>query len=471
MRKVAIVGAGAAGLSAAYDLTRLGHDVTVYEAADHVGGLAGGFKVPGWDWSLEHFYHHWFESDHSVLNLIREIGHGDKIVFPRPLTAVYHAGQFYPLDASLAALFPGRPWLDRIPGAGFLARGILALRFPAFSWSDRMRYGLIGLYLVLTPRWKPLERVTAHEWLSRWSGQRAYQALWEPLLVGKFGEENYRAVNMAWFWARVHKRSPRLGTFVGGFQAFFDALADEARKQGATIRLNIPVTEIAGCGSQVADASRQPRLLVRTSDDEAIYDAVVVTTSPRLLTKLAPGLPASYTEGLLKLKSMGAVVLILALKHQLSEQGFYWHNLPKGEGFPFLNLCEHTNYVSPEHFGGDHIVYCGDYLDADHGYFRLSKEELLARFMPALQRFNPKFEPDWVRDSWSFKEAYAQPVPPVNHSQSIPDLCTPLPGLYLASMSQVYPWDRGSNYAVALGRQVAQMVHRDEGPKTKDKAR
>jgi protoporphyrinogen oxidase len=451
---VAIVGAGMAGLSAAYNLTRLGHNVTVYEAADCVGGLAGGFKVPGWDWSLERFYHHWFESDHDVLNLIREIGHGDKIVFPRPLTAVYHAGKFYPLDASLAALFPGRPWLDRIPAAGFLARGILALKFPGFSWPDTIRHGLIGAYLVLTPWWKPLERVTAHEWLRRWSGPRAYRALWEPLLIGKFGEEKYRQVNMAWFWARVHKRSPRLGTFVGGFQAFFDALADKVRDQGATIRLNTPVTEIA-------DSHLQPQLLVRTTSDEALYDAVIATTSPRLLTEIAPGLPASYTEQMLKLKSMGAVVLILALKHQLSEQGFYWHNLPKDAGFPFLNLCEHTNYVSPEYFGGDHIVYCGDYLDAKHEYFRLTKKELLVRFLPALKRFNPRFEPDWVKDSWLFKEKYAQPVPPVDHSQNIPALRTPIPGLYFASMSQVYPWDRGTNYAVEIGRQVAEMVNQD----------
>jgi protoporphyrinogen oxidase len=137
--------------------------------------------------------------------------------------------------------------------------------------------------------------------------------------------------------------------------------------------------------------------------------------------------------------------------------------LPKGEDFPFLNLCEHTNYVGPQHFGGDHIVYCGDYLDAGHEYFSLSKEELLARFLPALKRFNPQFEPDWVKDSWLFKEAYAQPVPPVNHSQNIPDLRTPIPGLYFASMSQVYPWDRGSNYAVELGRRVARMVHQAGG--------
>ena len=155
---------------------------------------------------------------------------------------------------------------------------------------------------------------------------------------------------------------------------------------------------------------------------------------------------------------MGAVVMILALKHQLSEEGFYWFNIPKSAGFPFLALVEHTNFVSPEYFGGDHIVYCGDYLDPEHEYFRLSEADLLERFLPVLPRFNPKFTPDWVRKTWLFRTAYAQPIPELNHSRNIPAIRTPLPGLFFASMSQVYPWDRGTNFAVEIGRRAARMM-------------
>ena len=109
------------------------------------------------------------------------------------------------------------------------------------------------------------------------------------------------------------------------------------------------------------------------------------------MAKLAPDLPAEYLGGLLNLKSMGAVVLILALKHQLSKEGYYWYNLPKSAGFPFLALVEHTNFVPAEQFGGDHIVYCGDYLDPSHEYFSLSQEELLERFLPSFKRINPDF--------------------------------------------------------------------------------
>jgi protoporphyrinogen oxidase len=129
-----------------------------------------------------------------------------------------------------------------------------------------------------------------------------------------------------------------------------------------------------------------------------------------------------------------------------------------------MGLVEHTNYIDRRHYGGDHVVYCGDYLQAEHPFMQLPKEELLALYLPALKRVNPGFDADWVRASYLFRTDYAQPVPPINHSQSIPPLPTPIPGLYFASMSQVYPWDRGTNYAVEIGRRAASLVIKDTPP-------
>jgi len=423
---IAIIGAGFAGLATAYELTKHGHTVVAYEAASQGGGLASGFKAEGWAWTMEHFYHHWFASDYAIINLARELGVGDKLYFKAPVTAIYHQGGMYPFDTPLAVL-----------------------RFPHLGFADKMRTGLVIAYLRLLRNWHSLERTTAHEWLPRWMGRRAYEVVWEPLLIGKFGDD-YQQVNMAWFWARIHKRSKRLGYFVGGFQTLADALVERVRQQGGTLRFNTRVEEIA------PDA--EGGLRVRSANGDETFDRVIATVSPRLLAKLVPVLPSHYLAQLQNLKSYGAVVLILALKRQLL-RGVYWLNLPKGEGFPFLALVEHTNFADPQHYGGDHLVYCGDYLPPTHRYFQMTQDELLNLFLPALQRFNPEFEPHWVRTSWLFREPYAQPVAPVNYSQHIPPLQTPLPGLYFASMSQVYPWDRGTNYAVELGQQVAKMIH------------
>src|SRR5574340_992466 len=209
----------------------------------------------------------------------------------------------------------------------------------------------------------------------------------------------------------------------------------------------------SGSSTQVEriDPLEGGKVSVKTAGGEAeTFDRCLVTVGPGLLARMAPALPQDYLQGLLSLKSMGAVVLVMALNHQLSEKGYYWFNLPKSAGYPFLALVEHTNFVSPEHFGGDHIVYAGDYLEEGHEYFSLTKEELLERLLPKMTSFNPKFTPDWVRKTWLFRTAYAQPVPLVNHSKNIPAIKTPLDGLYFASMSQVYPWDRGTNFAVCI---------------------
>jgi protoporphyrinogen oxidase len=312
-----------------------------------------------------------------------------------------------------------------------------------------VRFGLVTVYLKYFASWKPLERYTAHEWMRRVYGPRLYNVLVEPLLVGKFGP-HYKEVNMAWFWARFKARSTRLGTFEGGFQAFSDALADRLQAMGVEIRLSTPVARI--------QPKAPGKWKVEASAGGGEFDRVLVTTSPALLARIVPDLPEDYLKGLLSLKSMGAVVMVLSLKHELSQQGYYWYNIPKSAGFPFLALVEHTNFVSSEQFNGEHIVYIGDYLEPSHEYFQLSKEALLERFMPSMKRINPNFDPAWLNNSWLFRTTYAQPIPLVNHSKNIPAIRTPLDGLYFASMSQVYPWDRGTNFAVEIARKAARLM-------------
>jgi protoporphyrinogen oxidase len=287
--KIAIIGAGFGGMAAAYDLKKAGHDIVIYESANFVGGLASGFKEPHWDWSVEKFYHHWFQSDSSMLGLIEELGWSDQVVFPRPLTVMYHNGKFYPFDSILNALL--------FPGLGF---GL-----------DKIRFGFVGLFLRLTNNWKALEKMTADSWMRKWAGKRVYEKMWKPLLVGKFGPF-YRDVNMAWMWARIKARTTRLGTFEGGFQNFASLFADRLRAMEVEIRLGAKVESIK---------REQDKLWVRSDGKSESFDKVLVTTSPSLMAKLSPQLPESYLKGLLELKSMGAVVMVLSLKHQLSKEG------------------------------------------------------------------------------------------------------------------------------------------------------
>jgi protoporphyrinogen oxidase len=432
-KNIAIIGAGAAGMAAAWDLVRAGHTVTIYEAGERVGGLAAGFKDEKWNWTLEKFYHHWFESDKNILGLIEELGLRDKVIFPRPKTSFWINGNLYRSEISPSALFLPIPHLSKF------------------------RFGATGLFLKLAPAsvGEYLERFTADAWMRYFMGEAPYNTFFRPLLIGKFGEE-YDKVNMAWMWARIKSRTLRLGTFEGGFQAFLDALAQALQQRGVTIHLNSPA-------EQIALKEMQPALTVK--GETHIYDAILSTTSPNAMLKLTPMLKDThYGDQLSELKSIGGLCVVLALNQELLTDGTYWLNLPASTAdktkndFPFLALVEHTHYMDKAHYGGDHIIYCGDYAPADHEYFTMSEEALVERFLPALKKVNPAFDKSWIRKWWVWRAPYAQPVPYVNHSERIPPLATPVPGVYFASMSQVYPWDRGTNYAVEMGRRVAGMM-------------
>ena len=428
--KIAVIGTGFGGMAAAYDLVKAGNTVTLYEAESTPGGLAAGFKEPDWEWSVEKYYHHWFTSDEHMFRLFRELGVEDRVMILSPKTVMYHKGKFYPFDSITSALL--------YPGLGY---GL-----------NKIRFGLVGLYLRFTNRWQPMEQTTVAEWMKKWAGEKVYTQMWEPLVMGKFSEKYANQVNMAWMWARLHARTTRLATYQGGFQAFADEFAAILAKMGVKFAYRTVVKQLM--------SEKESGLTLSTTHGNETYDRALVTISPALLSKMAPQLPEDYLKGLLDLKSMGAVVMTLALKHQLSREGYYWYNLPKDAGFPFLALVEHTNFLSPQKFGGNHIIYCGDYLDPAHEYFQLSKEELLQRFTPSLKKINPNFETGWITGSWLVKTNYAQPVPLLNHSRHIPSIETPLKGLYFASMSQVYPWDRGTNFAVEIGRRAADLMLR-----------
>ncbi len=440
-RRVAIIGGGIAGLTAAYDLAQQTDlAVTVYESSDILGGLAAGFKGRAeWDWPLEQFYHHLFTNDDAIIGLTREIGLADALAIHNPVTAFFIQGKTYPLDSALRVL-----------------------QFPLLPLIDRLRMGLVIAYLRYHPQrpWQRFDKLLADEWLSRWMGRRAYNLLWQPMLQGKFGA-HYAEVNLAWFWARIVKRTPKLGYYRGGFQTFVDGLAAAAQQRGVQVHTGARVQGVRPASHAAGQGAGQGGYWVEIAGQAPVaYDVVLSTVSPGLMQRLVPDLPADYLGELAALKSMGAVVTTIALKQPLLRD-IYWANIPKREGLPFLALVEHTNMIDPAHYGGDHLIYIGDYLDPDHRYFDLSADELLAEFMPHLTKFNPNFTPDWVRGAWVHKAKYAQPVPPVGYAAMIPAVRTPLNGLYFASMSQVYPWDRGTNYAVEMGRNVAAMIRSD----------
>ena len=421
MAGVAVIGAGALGLAAARRLAAGGARVTVFEREPRPGGLAAGFKVgPSW---LEKFYHHVFRTDRRIVELIGELGLGDRLVWGSPPTANLREGETYRLDNPLAVL-----------------------RFEPLSVPARLRLGLAVAAIKALPSPEPLEGQTATAWLRRWMGDEAYEAVWKPLLAGKFGREAEN-IGMPWFWARVHDRTPQLGYLRGGFQLLYDALADDLRRRGGRLELGHEVRSIG---------ARDGSVVVETADGEHAFAAALCSLPTRLFLRLARDLPADYVAHFSRGGDhYSAHCLILELDRPL--QSAYWLNVTD-PGYPFLALVEHTRWLPPADYGDRHLVYLGNYLPPDDPLFSMSDQAVLDRFLPHLRRINPRFERSWVAATHVFKAPFAQPIVRVGYRRSLPPHRTPLRNVWLANMAHVYPHDRGQNYSALLGESVADRL-------------
>jgi protoporphyrinogen oxidase len=421
--KIGIIGAGFTGLSAAYRISKAGENVSLFESEPNPGGLAAGFRVKGWEWALEEHYHHWFTSDWSVRNLAKEMGH--EVKFFRPKTSVLIRDGIFQLDSPFSLL-----------------------KFPYLPLLDRIRTGAVLAYLKMTPFWKMLEGKTAESYLRKTMGDRSWDIIWKPLFVGKFG--NYASsIPASWFWARIKKRSASLGYPDGGFGSFANSICKRIKEMNGEIYFNSNIVSVL---------KKDNRFLLTLSDGKSLeFDKIICTLPSFIFTKITYDLPKSYVSSLKTLKSLSAITLILVIKEKFLKDGTYWINV-NDRTYPFLAVVEHTNFIDPKYYNGERIIYIGNYLPQDHEYLDYSKEKLIETFLPYLKRINNKFSKFWIINSFLFSAKYAQPIIPLNYSKEIPSMVTPIDGLYLANIQQVYPWDRGTNYAVELGNKVADLV-------------
>jgi protoporphyrinogen oxidase len=356
-------------------------------------------------------------------------------------------------------------WLPS--NVGYFANGTIyplngardLLKLPILPFHDRLRVGLVTAYLQRVRNWKPYEKVTAQKWLTRAMGERAYSRTFGAQLDAKFGRYADQ-IAMVWFWGKIwlrttSRRSPlegeKLGYPIGGFGVVIDALVEAARNAGATL--------VSGSGPSKLERATGGSWTVEIDGQEPrTFDAVIGSVPSPIFARLAPQLPEEYRTKLLSLDYEAAVVVLLETDRKLSDT--YWMNIAD-PSMPFTAIIEHTNFVAPGNYNGKHYVYLSKYLEPDDPYFTMSEDDVIASYLPHLQKVNREFDRSWISRFWVFRERAAQPIITLNYSERIPDHRTPLPGLYLANTSQIYPEDRGTNYSVRLGNQIAEMVASD----------
>ena len=417
--KVLIIGGGFTGLAAATHLVDRDVEVEVWEASDRLGGLAKGFEVDDWDWGLEKYYHHVFANDRKIIDLSCKVGW--PAFFNRPVTNVWADGREEQLDSPISLLsYSGLNFWQRM----------------------RMGAGLASLKMIFSKELgQELERYKVSEVLPLLIGRKSYQKVWEPLLIAKFGKYADE-VNMAWFWARVVKRTSKLGYFEGGFGKLAEKIGGYIESKGGAVRLNEKAKRVEKSNG---------RLVVNGEE----FDRVLLTVPSGLVNNIV----GEKVIDLPEINYLWGQTLVLEMEKSFIES--YWLNILE-RNCPFLVAVEHTKFIDKEKYGDSHVLYLGNYLEEDDERLDMKKEELLEMFLPYLKKINPSFENNWIKRSWKFQSPYAQPVFPVNYSEEILSLKTKIDGLYMANMSQVYPWDRGTNFAVDIGERAAKLILKDK---------
>jgi protoporphyrinogen oxidase len=428
---VVVVGAGFTGLSAAHALSRNGLKVCVVESDAAVGGLAGTFQFSD-GVRLEKFYHHWFNNDLYVPMLAKELGLEKEIITMPTKTGMY---------------FNSRMWR--------LSNPLDLLGFKPLPFLDRIRLGLLVLKVRRIKNWQSIENLSIREWLESLCGKNVFKIVWEPLINAKFSIYAEQ-VNAVWMWKKLNLRGStrnekggeELAYFKGGFGKLAEAITLEIQKKGGCVITNATVSGLNIKANKV-ESLNTSRSVIRGSH------FLFTPAFPIIANIFSDVADSEWLSKLRRVRYLGNMCLVLRLKKSLSET--YWLNV-NDPGFPFVGVIEHTNFDTPENYKGSHIVYLSRYLPAEDPKWHFSDEDYLKFSFEHLQRMFPDLDESWLIDYKVWRSEFAQPVTERHYSQYIPGIETPFKNACIASMAQIYPEDRGTNYAIRDGKLIADHI-------------
>ena len=425
-----IIGGGILGMTLAYRLAQQGKKVTLYESASQVGGLTSAWQLGDIVW--DRHYHVTLLSDTHLRSLLKELDLEEDIQWVETKTGVYAEGKLYSVSNALEFL-----------------------QFPPLRLIDKLRLGLTIIYASKLKDWRKLERITVAEWLRCWSGDRTFKKFWLPLLRSKLGD-NYQKVSAAFIWAiiarlyaarRTGLKKEMFGYLPGGYARILKRFSQVLVTAGVKIKLNCKVTQVEGIGRSVR--------LELSNGKEQILDQVVITTAAPIAAQICHGLTPREKMQLKGIQYQGIICASVLLKQPLAD--FYVTNITDS-WVPFTGVIEMSTLVDKKAFGGHNLVYLPKYVAPDDPAFKLTDQELQAKFISVLMLMYPHLKADDFLSFQVSRVRYVLPISTLNYSQQLPPMTTSIPGVHIVNSAHILNGTLNVNETIQLAEKASQYL-------------
>jgi protoporphyrinogen oxidase len=423
--RFAVVGGGLLGMTTAWNLVKAGHQATIFEAAPDCGGLASAWQLDEVVW--DRHYHVTLFSDLTLRALLQELALERDLRWVTAQTGFYVDGALYPFSSALDYL-----------------------RFPPLSPVQKLRLGSTILRAARITDWRPLEHVTAAEWLTRLSGRATFERIWLPLLRAKLGPNAERA-SAAFIWAiiarmygarRTGSKRELFGYVRGGYQRTLRRFERELRLRGVEIRTSSPVKRVEPLGEGIT---------VVTEGRADRFDRAVVTLAPPLAARLCPTLTAEERALCQGVEYQGIICASLLLDNPLTP--YYITNIADAS-IPFTAVIEMTALVDRNELGGKALVYLPKYVSVNDPAFALEDRTIEESFLSALERMHPTFSRKSVQAFRVSRVPYVFPIPTLGYSDRLPPMRTATRGLFMASSAHIVNGTLNVNETVGLANRL-----------------
>jgi protoporphyrinogen oxidase len=312
---VVVIGAGPAGLTAAYDLTRRGVPTVVFDADRQVGGLARTVVYKGFRFDIGG--HRFFTKVSAVRDLWHELLGDDLLRRPR-LSRIYYGGRFYDYPLRAANVLANLGPLTSVAVLASYARAQLHPIDPERSFEDWIcnRFGRRLFDMFFKSYTEKVWGMPCGEIGAEWAAQRIKGlSLWTAV------RSMLHASGSAHITSLVHEfEYPRLGPGM-----MWETCRDRVTAGGGEVRLGMPVTAIQHDGCRVT------AVVAGTNGDRCVQPAShVISTMPvrHLVSRMTPSAPRPVQDagGRLKYRDFLTVALIVDAASVFPDNWIYIHD-------------------------------------------------------------------------------------------------------------------------------------------------